>query len=90
MNTQETIDLLNGLKLRGMAEAYKAITLMPVADRPDVDMGTAKLAEAERLYRELSARNGGYAAAYHGRSACNGDALRHTHAARDRAFVLSR
>lgn len=52
MNTQETIDLLNGLKLRGMAESYKAITLMPVADRPDVDMGTAKLAEAERLYRD--------------------------------------
>jgi len=52
MNTQETIDLLNGLKLRGMAEAYKAITLMPASERPDVDMGTAKLAEAERLYRD--------------------------------------
>lgn len=52
MNTQETIDLLNSLKLRGMAEAYKAITLMPASERPDVDMGTAKLAEAERLYRD--------------------------------------
>jgi DNA replication protein DnaC len=52
MNTQETIDLLSGLKLRGMAEAYKAITLMPLADRPDADMTAAKLAEAERLHRD--------------------------------------
>jgi DNA replication protein DnaC len=52
MNTQETIDLLGGLKLRGMAEAYKAITLMPLSERPDVDMAVAKLAEAERLHRD--------------------------------------
>jgi len=52
MNTQETIDLLGGLRLRGMAEAYKAITLMPPAERPDADMTAAKLAEAERLHRD--------------------------------------
>ena len=52
MNTQETIDLLYNLKLRGMSEAYKAITLMPVSERPDMDLAVAKIAEAERLYRD--------------------------------------
>jgi len=52
MNTQETIDLLNSLKLKGMADAYKAITLLPASERPDADMAVAKLAEAERLWRD--------------------------------------
>jgi DNA replication protein DnaC len=52
MNIQETIDRLNALKLKGMAEAYKGIAMLPVADRPDINLGVAKLAEAERVYRD--------------------------------------
>lgn len=52
MNTQETIDLLYKLKLRGMCETYKAITIMPVSERPQMDLAIAKLAEAERHYRD--------------------------------------
>ena len=52
MNTQETINLLYNLKLKGMSEAYKAMTIMPVSERPDMDMAIAKLAEAERRYRD--------------------------------------
>ena len=52
MNTQETIDLLYNLKLKGMSETYKAMTIMPVSERPDMDMAIAKLAEAERRYRD--------------------------------------
>lgn len=52
MNIQETIDRLNALKLKGMAEAYKGIAMLPAADRPDINLGVAKLAEAERVYRD--------------------------------------
>lgn len=52
MNTQETIDLLYNLKLKGMSEAYKAMTIMPVPERPDLDFAIAKLADAERCYRD--------------------------------------
>lgn len=52
MNIQETIDQLNALKLKGMAEAYKGMAMLPVADRPDMNLAVAKLAEAERLFRE--------------------------------------
>ena len=52
MNTQETIDLLYKLKLKGLSDAYKAITLMPVSERPDMDLAIAKIAEAEQLYRD--------------------------------------
>ncbi|MCI1786341.1 MAG: ATP-binding protein [Bacteroidales bacterium] len=52
MNTQETIDLLYKLKLKGMSEAYKAISMSPVSERPDMDLAVAKLAEAERRYRD--------------------------------------
>lgn len=52
MNTQETIDLLNALKLKGMAESYKGLAVLPSAERPDMNLAVAKLAEAERLFRE--------------------------------------
>lgn len=52
MNTKETIDLLYNLKLKGMSEAYKAMTIMPVPERPDLDLAIAKLADAERCYRD--------------------------------------
>jgi len=51
MNTQETILQLEGLKLKGMAECYKALQAMPVNEWPTVDMFVARLAEAEQQYR---------------------------------------
>ena len=47
MNTQETILQLEGLKLKGMAECYKALQGMPVNQRPTLDTFVARLAEAE-------------------------------------------
>ena len=52
MNNQETIDTFSRLKLSGMAEAYKAMTLMPVGQRPGMELTAAKLAEAEVLARD--------------------------------------
>ena len=51
MNTQETILQLEGLKLKGMAECYKALQSMPASQRPALDTFIARLAEAERQYR---------------------------------------
>lgn len=52
MTTQEIIDCLNNLKLKGMAEAYRAIALLPASERPDPPRTVAKLVEEERLYRD--------------------------------------
>jgi DNA replication protein DnaC len=52
MNIQETIDRLVALKLKGMAEAYKGIAMMPLAERPDINLAVAKMVEAERVYRD--------------------------------------
>lgn len=51
MNTQETILQLEGLKLKGMAECYKALQSMPVSKWPTLDTFVARLAEAEQQYR---------------------------------------
>ena len=51
MNTQETILQLEELKLKGMAECYKALQSMPASQRPALDTFIARLAEAERQYR---------------------------------------
>ena len=51
MNTQETILQLEGLKLKGMAECYKALQSMPVHQWPTLDTFIARLAEAEQQYR---------------------------------------
>lgn len=51
MNTQETILQLEGLKLKGMAECYKALQSMPVNQWPTLDTFMARLAEAEQQYR---------------------------------------
>ena len=51
MNTQETILQLEYLKLKGMAECYKALQTMPVNEWPTLDQFIARLAEAERQYR---------------------------------------
>lgn len=51
MNTQETILQLEGLKLKGMAECYKALQSMPASQWPALDTFIARLAETERQYR---------------------------------------
>ena len=51
MNTQETILQLEGLKLKGMAECYKALQSMPVNQWPTLDTFMARLAETEQQYR---------------------------------------
>lgn len=51
MNNQETIDQLEGLKLKGMSDAFKAILHLPVQEMPTGEQLVAKLVEAEREYR---------------------------------------
>lgn len=51
MNTQETILQLEQLKLKGMAECYKAIQMLPVNSMPTVDEAVARLVETEAQYR---------------------------------------
>lgn len=51
MNIQETILQLEELKLKGMAECYKALQTLPVNEWPTLDQFVAKLAEAENQYR---------------------------------------
>ena len=51
MNTQETILQLEELKLKGMAECYKALQSMTVNQWPTLDTFVARLAEAEQQYR---------------------------------------
>jgi DNA replication protein DnaC len=51
MNTQETILQLEGLKLKGMADCYKALQEMPTTSWPTLDQFVARLAEAEKQHR---------------------------------------
>jgi DNA replication protein DnaC len=51
MNNQQTADLLEGLKLKGMSKAFAAMMQMPLQQRPGMELAVAKLVEAERLYR---------------------------------------
>jgi DNA replication protein DnaC len=51
MNTQETILQLEGLKLKGMADCYKALQEMPITSRPQLDQFVARMVEAEKQYR---------------------------------------
>ncbi|MBW6464851.1 MAG: IS21-like element helper ATPase IstB [Firmicutes bacterium] len=52
MNVETTITQLEKLKLTGMANVYKAISNLPVNERPDLDQFMAQLAEAEQLDRQ--------------------------------------
>lgn len=52
MNNQQTVDLLEGLKLKGMAEAFSAILAMPIQQRPGMELTVARIVEAERFYRK--------------------------------------
>ena len=51
MNNQETIDHLEGLKLKGMAQIFKASLNLPVQERPTAEQREGKMAEAELFYR---------------------------------------
>ena len=51
MNNQETIDHLEGLKLKGMAQTFKASLNLPVQERPTAEQLVGKMAEAELFYR---------------------------------------
>jgi len=51
MNNQETINQLEGLKLKGMALSYQAMLNLPLQQRPSMEQAIAKLAEAEKSYR---------------------------------------
>lgn len=51
MNTQETVDHLKQLKLKGMAQAYQSIIAMPVHDQLTLHQAVARLAEAELQHR---------------------------------------
>lgn len=51
MNTQETILQLEGLKLKGMADCYRALQQMSLTERPAIDQFVAQMAESEKQYR---------------------------------------
>lgn len=51
MNTQETLDRLEKLKLNGIHKAYQGILAMPVQDQPSIHQFMARMAEAEYLER---------------------------------------
>lgn len=56
MNTQETILQLEGLKLKGMADCYKALQQMPVTEWPTLDQFVARMAESEVSLRQSTIR----------------------------------
>lgn len=51
MNTQETVDQLKTLKLKGMMQAYQSLITMPVHEQLTLHQAVARLAEAELQYR---------------------------------------
>jgi DNA replication protein DnaC len=51
MNTQETVDQLRTLKLKGMAQAYQSLITMPVHEQLSLHQAVARLTEAELQYR---------------------------------------
>jgi len=51
MNTQETIDQLKHLKLKGMVQAYQAVLDMPSHEQLTLHQTIARLTEAELQYR---------------------------------------
>lgn len=47
MNTSTTIELMNKMKLEGMATSYKAISELPVDKQPDIHQCVATIVDAE-------------------------------------------
>jgi DNA replication protein DnaC len=51
MNTQETVNQLRDLKLKGMMQAYESMVAMPVHEQFTLHQAIARLAEAEVQHR---------------------------------------
>jgi DNA replication protein DnaC len=51
MNTQETVDQLKQLKLKGMTQAYQSLLDLPVHDQLTLHQAIARLTEAELQHR---------------------------------------
>lgn len=51
MNNQETVTQLEGLKLKGMAQTFKASLNLPVQERPTLEQLVARMTQAELYYR---------------------------------------
>lgn len=51
MNTQETVDQLKHLKLKGMVQAYQSMIALPVHEQFTLHQAVARLSEAELQYR---------------------------------------
>lgn len=51
MNTQQTVEQLKCLKLKGMMQAYQSLITTPVHEQLSLHQGIARLAEAEILHR---------------------------------------
>ena len=52
LNTDQTIQSLNAMKLHGMANYYQGVLSLSVVNQPSGHELAASLAEAEKLYRE--------------------------------------
>ena len=52
MNTQNTLELLQQLKLSGMAQSYQGMLSLPVHQQLSLHEGLAQLAESETEFRE--------------------------------------
>ena len=51
MNTQQTVEQLKHLKLKGMTQAYQSLVSLPVHEQVTLHQGIAHLTEAELLHR---------------------------------------
>ena len=51
MNNQMTIDQLQQMKLKGMAEYYQSMETLSPENRPTLDLFMAKMVESELQYR---------------------------------------
>jgi DNA replication protein DnaC len=51
MNTQETVDQLKQLKLKGMMQAYQSLITLPTHEQLSLHQAIARLTEAELQYR---------------------------------------
>jgi len=51
MNTQQTVEQLKQLKLKGMAQAYQSLVDLPVHEQFTLHQGMAHLTQAELLHR---------------------------------------
>ena len=51
MNTQQTVEQLKHLKLKGMTQAYQSLVSLPIHEQFTLHQGIAHLTEAELLHR---------------------------------------